>query len=163
MVLFEPQWGSSVASTPWPPGLLRAYIREAKSRGLAVICDEIMCGLGRHGQEPKGATGCFLTECWELEPDCVTFGKSIGGGRCLDMPRRASSGDQSSSCGRDTAEIGHAPTRVGRERSSCVIRSTSGGGAGHLLSGAILLRGAETLAGASRTAYQSHTCALCGS
>ena len=49
VVLFEPQWGSSVASTPWPPQLLRAYVTEAKRRGLAVICDEVMCGLGRHG------------------------------------------------------------------------------------------------------------------
>tara|TARA_B100000768_G_C10988470_1_gene252899 strand:- start:84 stop:464 length:381 start_codon:yes stop_codon:yes gene_type:complete len=40
-----------------------------------------MCGLGRHGVEPaKGGTGCFLSECWDLQPDIVTFGKSIGGG-----------------------------------------------------------------------------------
>ena len=109
MVLFEPQWGSSVASTPWPPQLLRAYVTEAKRRGLAVICDEVMCGLGRHGQDARGATGCFLTECWDLRPDAVTFGKSIGGG------------------------------------------------AGHLLSGAILLTGASQLAQSSRTALQSHT------
>ena len=109
VVLFEPQWGSSVASTPWPAQLLRAYIIEAKRRGLAVVCDEVMCGLGRHGQEPRGATGCFLTECWDLSPDAITFGKSIGGG------------------------------------------------AGHLLSGAILLKGASQLAQSSRTALQSHT------
>ena len=71
---------SVVASTPWPPQLLRAYVTEAKRRGLAVICDEVMCGLGRHGQDPRGATGCFLTECWDLRPDAITFGKSIGGG-----------------------------------------------------------------------------------
>ncbi len=109
VVLFEPQWGSSVASTPWPPQLLRAYVTEAKRRGLAVICDEVMCGLGLHGQDPRGATGCFLTECWDLRPDAITFGKSIGGG------------------------------------------------AGHLLSGAILLTGASQLAQSSRTALQSHT------
>ena len=68
-----------------------------------------MCGLGRHGQDPRGATGCFLTECWDLRPDAITFGKSIGGG------------------------------------------------AGHLLSGAILLTGASQLAQSSRTALQSHT------
>ena len=33
VVLVEPQWGSSVASTPWPPQLLRAYVTEAKRRG----------------------------------------------------------------------------------------------------------------------------------
>ena len=88
---------------PWPPLLLKAYIAEAKSRGIAVVCDEIMCGLGRHGQEPAaGGTGCFLSECWDLQPDIITFGKSIGGG------------------------------------------------AGHLLSGAILLDGASKLQVASR-------------
>ena len=68
------------------------------------------CGLGRHGADPaEGGTGCFLAECWDLKPDIVTFGKSIGGG------------------------------------------------AGHLLSGAILLRGANQLQQSSRTAFQSHT------
>lgn len=60
----EPQWGSSVAAMPWPPALLRQYIAAAKARGLSVVCDEIMCGLGRHGAEPAlGGTGCFLSEC----------------------------------------------------------------------------------------------------
>ncbi len=110
VLLVEPQWGSSVAAMPWPPELLRAYIAAAKSRGIAVVCDEIMCGLGRHGVDPAaGGTGCFLSECWDLKPDIVTFGKSIGGG------------------------------------------------AGHLLSGAVLLHGATSLQQASRTAFQSHT------
>ena len=110
VLLIEPQWGSSVAAMPWPPALIKAYIDEAKSRGIAVVCDEIMCGLGRHGAEPgPGGTGCFLTECWDLKPDVVTFGKAIGGG------------------------------------------------AGHLLSGAVLLDGASKMEEASRTAFQSHT------
>ena len=103
VLLIEPQWGSSVAGMPWPPALLREYIAAAKRRGIAVVCDEIMCGLGRHGAAPApGGTGCFLSECWDLQPDIITFGKSIGGG------------------------------------------------AGHLLSGAILLDGASKLQVASR-------------
>jgi len=110
VLLIEPQWGSSVAAMPWPPALIKAYIAEAKSRGIAVVCDEIMCGLGRHGAAPAaGGTGCFLAECWDLQPDVVTFGKSIGGG------------------------------------------------AGHLLSGAIVLDGASKLNSEARTALQSHT------
>jgi len=111
VLLVEPQWGSSVAAMPWPPALLRAYIQSAKARGIAVVADEIMCGLGRHGAEPaKGGTGCFLSECWDLQPDIVTFGKSIGGG------------------------------------------------AGHLLSGAVLLHSAGALqSGPQGTAFQSHT------
>ena len=56
-----------------------------------------------------GGTGCFLSECWDLKPDVITFGKSIGGG------------------------------------------------AGHLLSGAVLLHSADKLQSESRTALQSHT------
>ena len=108
--MIEPQWGSSVAAMPWPPALLKAYIAEAKSRGIAVVADEIICGLGRHGAEPvEGGTGCFLSECWDLQPDVVTFSKAIGGG------------------------------------------------AGHLLSGAVLLHSAEKLEMKSKTALQSHT------
>uniref|UniRef100_A0A7S2H4L5 Uncharacterized protein n=1 Tax=Haptolina brevifila TaxID=156173 RepID=A0A7S2H4L5_9EUKA len=111
VVLFEPQWGSSAAAMPWPPQLLKAYTDAAKARGLMVISDEIMCGLGRHGHEPAaGGTGCFLAEVWDLQPDAITFGKAIGGG------------------------------------------------AGHLLSGAALLKGASKLAsGGHGTALQSHT------
>ncbi|EOD08664.1 hypothetical protein EMIHUDRAFT_438290 [Emiliania huxleyi CCMP1516] len=111
VLLVEPQWGSSVAAMPWPPALLRDYISAAKARGIAVIADEIMCGLGRHGAEPAaGGTGCFLSECWDLQPDILTFGKGIGGG------------------------------------------------AGHLLSGAVVLEGASKLQGGpAGTAYQSHT------
>ena len=104
VLLVEPQWGSSVAAMPWPAELLQAYCAEAKSRGIPVVADEIMCGIGRHGQ---GA--CFLTECWDLDVDIITFGKAIGGG------------------------------------------------AGNLLSGAILLEGAADFREASRTAFQSHT------
>jgi len=111
VLLIEPQWGSSVAAMPWPPALLRSYISEAKKAGLSVIVDEIMCGLGRHGAEPApGGTGCFLSECWDLKPDCVTFGKAIAGG------------------------------------------------AGHVMSGAVLLHGASKLSSTKQgTAFQSHT------
>ena len=75
VILFEPQWGSSQAGLPWPKDLLRYYIAWSKSYGIRVICDEIMCGLGRHG---KGTF--FISQAWDLDPDAVTFGKAIGGG-----------------------------------------------------------------------------------
>ena len=75
VIVFEPQWGSSQAALPWPRDLLTSYIKMAKAHGIRVLCDEIMCGLGRHGHGTL-----FVSEAWELDPDAVTFGKAIGGG-----------------------------------------------------------------------------------
>lgn len=75
VMLLEPQWGSSQAALPWPKHLLKKYISLARERGIKIICDEIMCGLGRHG---KGTL--FVSEAWDLDPDAVTFGKAIAGG-----------------------------------------------------------------------------------
>jgi hypothetical protein len=47
----------------------------AKEKGIKVICDEIMCGLGRHG---RGTL--FVSEAWDLDPDAVTFGKAVATG-----------------------------------------------------------------------------------
>jgi hypothetical protein len=76
VMLVEPQWGSSVAAMPWNPSLLREYVKRAQARGVLVCADEIMCGLGRHGD----AGGLFLSQAWDLNVDAVTFGKAIGGG-----------------------------------------------------------------------------------
>lgn len=76
VLLVEPQWGSSLAAQAWPPSLLKHLVTEAQSKGILVCCDEIMCGLGRHGQ---GTT--FLSESIGVEPDAVTFGKAIAAGQ----------------------------------------------------------------------------------
>lgn len=75
VILFEPQWGSSQAAFPWPEKILKNCIRNARDAGIRVVCDEIMCGLGRHGQGTL-----FVSKAWDLNPDAVTFGKAIGGG-----------------------------------------------------------------------------------
>jgi adenosylmethionine-8-amino-7-oxononanoate aminotransferase len=75
VLLVEPQWGSSQAALPWPKDLVKQYILLAKERGIKIVCDEIMCGLGRHGEGTL-----FLSDAWDLDPDAVTFGKAIGGG-----------------------------------------------------------------------------------
>jgi adenosylmethionine-8-amino-7-oxononanoate aminotransferase len=81
VLLCEPQWGSSVAAQPWSPSLLRDYIKVAQERGIFVVADEIMCGLGRHCQEDEAGNGTlFLSKAWGLNPDAVTFGKAVGGG-----------------------------------------------------------------------------------
>ena len=96
---WSPRWRQRGATSP-------RRRRRGRQRVYAAVSRRCR---SRAGQDPRGATGCFLTECWDLRPDAVTFGKSIGGG------------------------------------------------AGHLLSGAILLTGASQLAQSSRTALQSHT------
>jgi len=76
VLLVEPQWGSSLAAQTWPPHVLRHLVREAQSKGILVCSDEIMCGLGRHGQGTS-----FLCEATGMEPDAVTFGKAVGAGQ----------------------------------------------------------------------------------
>lgn len=75
VMLIEPQSGSSLAAYPWPKKLLKDYIAMAQDKGVLVCCDEIMCGLGRHGYGTM-----FQSTAWDLNPDAVTFGKSAGGG-----------------------------------------------------------------------------------
>lgn len=75
VILFEPQWGSSNAGRPWPARALQEAVLRCKARGILVLCDEIMCGLGRHG-----CGTLFLSKALGLEPDAVTFGKAVGGG-----------------------------------------------------------------------------------
>jgi adenosylmethionine-8-amino-7-oxononanoate aminotransferase len=75
VLLIEPQWGSSQAAFPWPKDLLKQYVELARARGIRIVADEIMCGMGRHGHGSM-----FVSKDWDLDPDAVTFGKSVGGG-----------------------------------------------------------------------------------
>lgn len=75
VMLVEPQWGSSVAAQPWDPDDLRYVVKQAQDRGIYVCADEIMCGLFRHGKR-----NMFLSDAWNVDPDAVTFGKSIAAG-----------------------------------------------------------------------------------
>lgn len=75
VILLEPQWGSSQAALPWPEHLIKTYVRLARERGIKIIMDEIMCGLGRHGHGTL-----FVSQAWDLDPDAVTFGKAVATG-----------------------------------------------------------------------------------
>jgi adenosylmethionine-8-amino-7-oxononanoate aminotransferase len=77
VILLEPQWGSSQAGFPWPKSLLKRYIAASKARDIKIACDEIMCGLGRHGM---GTMFVSDVKAWNLDPDAITFGKAVGGG-----------------------------------------------------------------------------------
>lgn len=74
-VLFEPQWGSSRCAATWDPRALRACVEITQRHGARAVCDEIMCGLGRHGR-----SSVFLSTALGIEPDAIIFGKGIAAG-----------------------------------------------------------------------------------
>ena len=74
VLLVEPQRGSAGLGEPWRRAELMRVLTRARALGVRVICDEIMCGMGRHGQGPHA----FLTEAWSLPADAVVFGKGVG-------------------------------------------------------------------------------------
>ncbi|CAL1135183.1 unnamed protein product [Cladocopium goreaui] len=78
--IFEPQWGSSRLGRTWPPALLREVISRCHAASRFVLCDEVMCGLGRHGHG-----SLFLSAAWNLRPDAVTFGKSMASGKVFHV------------------------------------------------------------------------------
>ena len=75
VLLVEPQWGSAACGQPWPAALLRHFVAQARRRGMLVCADEVMCGLGRHGQ---GRT--FLVDAWHVEVDAIVWGKAVAAG-----------------------------------------------------------------------------------
>ena len=73
--MIEPQWGSSGCGQVWPRSLLYDFVEKAHQLGMMVVSDEIMCGLGRHGQGRM-----FLVDALDIPVDGLLFGKSIAGG-----------------------------------------------------------------------------------
>lgn len=75
VLLIEPQSGSSLCGRPWNAEALRRVARAAREKNIMVCSDEVMCGMGRHGQG-----GLFLSSAWRVETDAVVFGKGVAGG-----------------------------------------------------------------------------------
>lgn len=69
-----------VSNTKWC--LWLQVIEMCHEKGVLVVADEIMCGLGRHGQMCPGVEvpPMFLSQAWHLPVDAVTFGKAICAG-----------------------------------------------------------------------------------
>jgi len=103
VLLVEPQWGSSVAAQPWPAAWLRATVEAAQSFGIRVLCDEIMCGLYRHGRG-----GLWLAPTVGITCDAYTIGKGLGGGA---FPLAAAVFADGASL--DASSIGHRHTFSG--------------------------------------------------
>ena len=108
VVLFEPQWGSSVSVDALASSVVTSVCDGGKWRGLAVICDEAVRARPARPRSKR----CY----W------LFLNRMLG----------------------SKARCDH-------------LRQEHRGGAGHLLSGAILLTGASQLAQSSRTALQCHT------
>lgn len=71
--IFEPVVGAAGGAVPAPPGYAQAMAAVARSHGILVISDEVMCGSGRTGVwRASAADG--------IEPDILTIAKGLSGG-----------------------------------------------------------------------------------
>ena len=75
VLVIEPQSGSSGLGAVWPRDLLTQCVASCVDRGIPVISDEVMCGLGRHAQDEL-----FLADAWDLPVSAITVGKALGAG-----------------------------------------------------------------------------------
>ena len=69
----EPVVGAALGCVPALPGYFVAVKEVCEKHGALMICDEIMCGIGRTG----------TMHAWQqegIEPDIQTLGKGLGGG-----------------------------------------------------------------------------------
>src|SRR5271155_3516614 len=76
--IFEPVVGATLGAAVPPPGYLARIAQICRDRGILLIADEIMSGMGRTGK-------VFATEHWSggsaaIEPDMILVGKGIAGG-----------------------------------------------------------------------------------
>lgn len=70
---FEPVVGATLGAAVPPGGYAQRVAEICKSRGILLIADEIMSGMGRTGMP-------FAVQHWNVEPDLILVGKGIAGG-----------------------------------------------------------------------------------
>jgi 4-aminobutyrate aminotransferase/(S)-3-amino-2-methylpropionate transaminase len=71
-LIIEPVQGEGGFITP-PPEYLPKILKICRENGIVFISDEIQAGMGRTGK-------MFAVNHWNVEPDLVTIGKSLGAG-----------------------------------------------------------------------------------
>lgn len=76
--IFEPVVGATLGAAVPPPGYVARIAQICRDRGILLIADEIMSGMGRTGK-------VFATEHWNsdsetIEPDMILVGKGIASG-----------------------------------------------------------------------------------
>jgi len=71
--IFEPVVGATLGAAPAVDGYTARVAEICRERGILVIADEVMTGMGRTGKP-------FASEHWGFEPDIILMGKGISSG-----------------------------------------------------------------------------------
>jgi adenosylmethionine-8-amino-7-oxononanoate aminotransferase len=71
--LFEPVVGATLGAAVPPDGYAQHIAKICHARGILLIADEVMSGMGRTGKP-------FAVEHWSVEPDLILVGKGIASG-----------------------------------------------------------------------------------
>jgi adenosylmethionine-8-amino-7-oxononanoate aminotransferase len=71
--IFEPVVGATLGAAAAVDGYAARIAEICRRRGILLIADEIMCGMGRAGKP-------FAIQHWDVEPDMILVGKGIASG-----------------------------------------------------------------------------------
>jgi adenosylmethionine-8-amino-7-oxononanoate aminotransferase len=71
--IFEPVVGATLGAAVPPEGYAQRIAETCRKRGILLIADEIMSGMGRTGKP-------FAIQHWNVEPDLILVGKGIASG-----------------------------------------------------------------------------------
>ncbi|HXZ14176.1 MAG TPA: aspartate aminotransferase family protein [Candidatus Sulfotelmatobacter sp.] len=71
--ILEPVVGATLGAVAPPDGYMQRIAEICKRRGILLIADEVMCGMGRTGTP-------FAVEHWRISPDIILVGKGIASG-----------------------------------------------------------------------------------
>jgi adenosylmethionine-8-amino-7-oxononanoate aminotransferase len=71
--IFEPVVGATLGAAVPPDGYTQRIAEICRARGILLIADEIMTGMGRTGKP-------FAVQHWNIEPDIILVGKGIASG-----------------------------------------------------------------------------------
>lgn len=71
--IFEPVVGATLGAATPPEGYASRVAAICRKRGILLIADEVMSGMGRSGKP-------FAVQHWDVEPDIILTGKGIASG-----------------------------------------------------------------------------------
>jgi adenosylmethionine-8-amino-7-oxononanoate aminotransferase len=71
--IFEPVSGATLGAVVPPPGYLQTVAEICRRRGVLLIADEVMTGMGRTGRN-------FAVRHWEVAPDILVTAKGLSSG-----------------------------------------------------------------------------------